>query len=155
KSVCAAKGARLPTESEWEYVARGGAEMRQFPWGDAQPDDHTCRKQPGTCKRGSYPARAFGRDDVVGNAWAWTDSWFAPYPWSARDGRHKVYRGGSWSRRFAKWMRPNLRNRQDPKDSGSHLGVRCALTLPGEKCGGTPTETGGCEHEILEVKCLD
>lgn len=154
-SVCAARGARLPTEVEWEYVARGGSEMREFPWGDAHPDDHTCWKNPGTCKRGSYPAEAFGLHDVVGNVWEWTDSWFGAYPWPTREGRHKVYRGGSWSRRFVKWMRPSLRNRLDPKGSGSHLGVRCALTLPTEKCSGEATEAGGCHHEILEVKCLD
>ncbi len=153
-SVCALRDARLPTEIEWEYMARGGAEMRKFPWGTASPDDNTCWKHPGSCKRGAFTEGAFGLHDVVGNVWEWTDSWFGRYPWPLRQGRHKVFRGGSWSRRFEKWMRPTLRNRVDPKKFGSHLGVRCVSRPADVFCPYGKDDEGLCRAGVEQVKCL-
>ena len=155
QAVCAQRSARLPSEVEWEYLARGGEQMRRYPWGDEPPDGRTCWKHAGTCERGSFAPGAFGLHDVVGNVWEWTSSWFGRYPWPAQQGRHRVYRGGSWSRRFAKWMRPSLRNRLDPAKSGSHLGVRCVASLPQLPCPYGKDERGLCRFGVEEVHCLD
>lgn len=127
------KGRRLPTEAEYHRAAFGtpsGAE-RQFPWGDAPPDEtrgnfdfHSWEPVPA----GAHPAgaSAWGVHDLVGNGWEWTSTVFAPfdgfapmasYPeYSAEffDGEHYVIKGASPAtakelirRSFRNWFRPN------------------------------------------------
>jgi hypothetical protein len=153
--VCEARSARLLTEIEWEYVARGGAQMLDYPWGNDAPDEHTCWKRPGTCARGEFAAGAFGLHDVVGNVWEWTSSMWGHYPWPTIQGDKRVYRGGSWSRRFDKWMKPTLRNRQAEEEAGSHLGVRCAASLTEADCPYGRDEQGQCRFGVDEVLCLN
>src|SRR5690606_30089622 len=90
--------------------------------------------------------------DMTGNVWEWTSDWYGPYPWSQLDGHARVYRGGSWSRRFVKWMRPQLRNRYPERQSGSHLGFRCALTPRDVACE-RGQDGAGCQRVVKDVKC--
>jgi formylglycine-generating enzyme required for sulfatase activity len=105
QTYCAKRGARLPTEAEWEYAARGTSQ-RKFPWGDDAPNAkylNACSKACvtwfaakgekkmamfedddgfiGTAPVGSFPAGAssFGVLDLAGNVWEWTADWFGPY----------------------------------------------------------------------------
>ncbi|MCA9643010.1 MAG: SUMF1/EgtB/PvdO family nonheme iron enzyme, partial [Myxococcales bacterium] len=96
-AYCKAQDARLPTEVEWEFAARGGEEYRAYSWGSEDPDGRTCWKHPGgSCEVGKYAPGAFGLLDMTGNVWEWTSSSFGPYPWPATNNLSKVYRGGSW-----------------------------------------------------------
>jgi formylglycine-generating enzyme required for sulfatase activity len=149
---CAFREARLPREAEWEYAARGG-DMRKYSWGDETPDDRACWKTHTACKVASFPPGAFGLYDMTGNVWEWTSDWHGDYPWPKLDGESKVYRGGSWSRRFEKWMDVRLRNRAAPGSKGSHLGFRCAKTIAGEPCPFGADDRGECLSGVLEVDC--
>ena len=150
---CAAQGERLPSEAEWEYAARGGEEYREYSWGSALPDGRTCWKQPHSCKVKSYAAGAFGLFDMTGNVWEWVDDYYGPYPWPPASGFSRVYRGGSWSRRFEKWLHTRLRNREAEAFSGAHLGLRCALSPNGVKCPFGADAAGRCLPGVLERAC--
>ena len=97
---------RLPTEEEWEYVARNGAKENLFPWGDDWVDGNAVVGQPDSepVDVGSKPAGAniWGVVDLIGNVWEWTSTEYKPYP--ATEGRvdptknlkgHIMIRGGS------------------------------------------------------------
>lgn len=139
EAYCRSMDKRLPSEREWEYAARGGSELRRYAWGDEPPDGtRACYDHVGTCAVGSFPPGAFGLLDMSGGVWEWTSTWFGPYPDEAEHGRYRVYRGGSYSRRFPKWLRAVLRNRFRPEQWSAGLGVRCAKTVTPIRC---PDET--------------
>lgn len=127
QQFCAFVGKRLPTEREWEYAASGGKEQRRYAWGNDPPTrENSCYSHEGTCPVRSFAPGAFGLYDMTGNVWEWTSSWYGPYPEEASAGRARINRGGSWSRRFEKWMRNSLRGRFLPDEWSAAHGVRCA-----------------------------
>jgi formylglycine-generating enzyme required for sulfatase activity len=99
---------RLPTEAEWEYVARAGRST-VYSFGDdpaALVSHGNCLSGDGFDSRtwvGQLQANPLGVHDMYGNVFEWVSDWFGDYPSGAVDdphgpkGKKRVRRGGSWT----------------------------------------------------------
>jgi formylglycine-generating enzyme required for sulfatase activity len=123
-------GGRLPTESEWEWAARGPGQAL-YPWGDAFKAEcvvsglgPAARVQLG----GSRPCgdTASGLHDLSGNVWEWTGTRASLYgPGPAPEAGAFVVRGGSYqSQDPAELTATSRQFRAAPSPS---IGFRCAV----------------------------
>ncbi|HET6861418.1 MAG TPA: SUMF1/EgtB/PvdO family nonheme iron enzyme [Pyrinomonadaceae bacterium] len=73
---------RLPTEEEWEYAARNGANDDLYPWGKTWQADKAVVKEAAPFDVGSRPdgKNKWGVVDLLGNVWEWTSSRVSAYP---------------------------------------------------------------------------
>lgn len=139
---------RLPTEAEWEFMARAGTES-PFSFGAiadttmgnfrglypaSNESGVRATEHYGTVNVGSFAANPWGIYDVHGNAQEWTldiyngrlpgGSLVDPAPRS--DGQRVAVRGGSWEN-FATHVRSASRDEVRPDIQSNAIGLRVVL----------------------------
>ncbi len=152
------KGHRLPTEAEFEYMARARVQEWKYAWGDDFTPNGTHQANTwqglfpfqntvgdgyaGLAPVGCFAANAQGVYDAIGNVWEWTSSTYYPThdvpdeaPAEGYDPNQPgvpvgVIKGGSYlcSPNFCMRYRPPARHAQDKGMGSNHIGFRTVAT---------------------------
>lgn len=141
EKFCRWRGARLPSEQEWEKAARG-TDGREFPWGNNWDPKITntgddAEEEDGIAAVGAFKSNAspYGAFDMSGNVWEWVNDWYAAIPESNYTGdkeygeTNKVIRGGSGGMghyAISYFYRNATRQYAPPDTMAEDIGFRCA-----------------------------
>ncbi len=148
-AFCIWDGGFLPSEAEWEYVAAGGSEQREYPWGSTDPGKggnlyaiSNCDYPPGSTQctgavniapvgTATMGAGRWGQLDLAGDVAEWTLDWLAPYVTPCTDCvfltdySYRVVRGGSFGT-DAQGMVSVTPIGDVPPSRNAFYGARCA-----------------------------
>lgn len=141
-NVLSGKKFRLPTEAEWEYLAKlggkedvdrlGGTEafIKKTAWyyGNAEKKPHPVGEKEPT---------AGGLYDLFGNVSEWCGDWYSDTYYKEENnsanpegpplGKEKTIRGGSFSEYTGDRFRPSLRNKLKPTHKTGSIGFRLVM----------------------------
>lgn len=153
-AFCIWDGGFLPSEAEWEYVAAGGNQQREYPWGSVPPGTANqyaiyggsgdCYYPTGTAASctgvaniapvgtASSGAGLWGQLDLAGNVYEWILDWLAPYVDPCTDcanvttATDQVLHGGYWGSPPTDLLPPARNIYSTPVTRDTAVGFRCA-----------------------------
>ena len=142
QTYCIWRGGSLPSEAQWEYVARGPS-ARLYPWGSEAPTSTllcaTPEGPPGTstCPVATHRVgdSPFGAADMAGNVWEWVLEDYAAYtgsstsfvtdPVGTMSSANRSIRGGAFNATGGDIFRGAYRSFTDVTNHRENMGFRC------------------------------
>ncbi|MGB0931744.1 MAG: SUMF1/EgtB/PvdO family nonheme iron enzyme [Chitinophagales bacterium] len=133
------QGFRLPSESEWEFAARGGKKSKEYKYAGSNNIEEVAWYSGNSGRKthpvGGLKSNELGLYDMSGNVFEWCeDDWHDTYDDAPNDGKawiasprpaSRVRRGGSWYYYYY-YCRSTNRNDLTPSKRNYDSGLRLA-----------------------------
>lgn len=145
------EGFRLPTEAEWEYLARQTPILFSNPGQEHLVGRHAWYRANASepMPVGGKEETSWGLFDLYGNVYEWCGDWYGPYrmgrqsdPTGPSKGATRVMRGGAFTS-YWQWVRATDRAYEAPNVRNYAVGfrlVRSAIRRKLVPIGSTPTK---------------
>lgn len=130
------RGARLPSEAEWEFAAKGGNQSRGYNYAGSNTPATVAWFNTEQSKipfeTGTKAANELGIYDMSGNVLEWCSDYYHDYsnminPQIVKS-KHKVLRGGSWVNEQHS-IRVTKRFQYPPHQTAGNIGFRCVRDI--------------------------